>query len=343
MELTWSLYSTWNESLLNREERPLRIRDYVWASEVGGSMIDRYLKMNGVPQTNPPNARSLRKFEAGNIWEWLLEFVLKRAGVLLDSQEWVNHQYPKLLRVTGKLDFLAGGRPDWEKARSEVSKIGLPDAINRASLAIIDNLQASYGNETLKTIILECKSVSSFMMDRYEALQVANPNHRCQIFHYLKGKQLDEGHVVYVCKDDCRMLEIGIFNPSEVEEEYKKDLMEITYYIQHQTEPHKEEEVLFDDTVFSFQKNWKVEYSGYLTRLYGYKDPIDYRERWDKPVASMNRVFKRCVSGAKMTDLNLKVIENAKKYFPQWDELVDRAREAAKTNPALVAIEEEAA
>jgi hypothetical protein len=338
--LSWSLAGTWNESLVNRTERPLRIRDYCWASEIGGSMIDRYLKMTGVPQTNPPNARSLRKFEAGNLFEWILQFVLKRAGILLDSQEWVDHKYPGMLRVTGKMDFLAGGQPDWAKARAEIGSLGLPEMLSRASLAIIDNLESTFGNEVLKTIILEAKSVSSFMMDRYEATGQANPNHRCQLFHYLKGKEMQEGHVVYICRDDCRMLEIGVFNPSIVETEYKSDLEQITYYIQHQTEPRKEEEVFFDETVFSFQKNWRIEYSGYLTRLYGYKEPIEYRERWDKPVAAMNRVFKRCVTGAKMTDLNLKVISNAKKYFPQWDELVDKAKIAAAKNPKLLEPEE---
>lgn len=341
--LSWSLAGTWNDSLVNRTERPMKIRDYVWASEIGGSMVDRFLKMNGVQPTNPPNARSLRKFEAGNLFEWILEFVLKRAGILIDSQEWINFKYPKLLRTTGKLDFLAGGQPDWARARAEVGSLGLPEMLNRASLAIIDNLQSTFGNEELKKIVIEAKSISSYMMDRYEITGVANPNHRCQAFHYIKGKDMREAHVVYICRDDCRMLELGVFNPSSVEDEYKKDLEEITYYIETQTEPRKEEEVLFDDTVFSFQKNWKVEYSNYLTRLYGFEEPIHYREKWDKPVASMNRVFKRCVTDAKMTDLNLKVIESAKRYFPQWDDLVDRAKEAAKKNPKIVELNEEAA
>jgi ribosomal protein S16 len=342
-ELSWSLAGTWNDSLLNRTERPQKIRDYVWASEMGGPMIDRYLKMNGVPPTNPPNARSLRKFEAGNLFEWILEFVLKRAGILLESQEWINHKYPKMLRVTGKLDFIAGGQPDWERSRHEVSSIGLPEMLSRASLAIVDHLEGIYGTDALKTIILEAKSISSFMMDRYEVTGQANPNHRCQLFHYLKGKNMREGHVVYICRDDCRMLELGVFNPSQVETEYKKDLEEITYYIENQTEPRKESEVLFDESVFSFQKNWKVEYSNYLTKLYGFEEPIHYREKWDKPVAAMNRVFKRCVTGAKMTDLNLKVIEGAKRHFPNWDDLVDKAKAAAAKNPKLIELTEEAA
>lgn len=334
-ELSWSVARAWNESLINRAERPLKIRDYCWASEIGGAMIDRYLKMNAVPVTNAPNARALRKFEAGNLFEWILEFVLKRAGVLLDTQEWINYQYPGLLRVTGKMDFLAGGQPDWERARQEVQTIGLPDAINRASLAIVEHLSETFGSDRLKTIIIECKSVSSFMMDRYEATGAANPNHRCQLFHYLKGKELGEGHVVYICKDDCRMLEIGVFNPSPVEDEYKTDLERITTYIRNGEQPPKEREVLFEN--YRFSANWKVEYSNYLTYLYGYKEPMDYRAAWDKTIGQMNRVFKRCATGATMTTKNLLAITAAKNHFPNWDELVDRAKEAAKKDPAIVA------
>src|SRR6185295_14623479 len=119
----------WNQSLTVRQERPLVPRDYVWASEIGGSMIDRYLKMQGVQPSNAPNLRSLRKFQAGDIWEWLCALVLKRAGILIEAQTKLSYQYPGLLRVSGKLDFLAGGQPDWGKARREMSSLGLPEML----------------------------------------------------------------------------------------------------------------------------------------------------------------------------------------------------------------------
>ncbi len=97
---------------------------------------------------------------------------------------------------------------------------------------------------------------------------------------------------------------------------------------------------MFDDLRFKFQLNWKVEYSSYLTLLYGYNEPIHYRERWEKTVAQFNRTFKRCVTGAKMTDLNLKTIETAEKIFPEWQALVERAKLAAKENPDIVKDEE---
>jgi len=339
----WEFARVWNESLTARAERPPRPRDYVWASEIGGSMIDRYLRMTGVQQSNPPNDRSLRKFQAADIWEWIVAFVLKRAGILVESQEKLRFQYPGLLAAVGKLDHLAGGKPNWKRARKEVAAIGLPEIIQTASLAIIDQLEARYGDDPIRSVVIEVKSLSSFMFERYESTQKADPRHAGQIFHYLKAKPLPEGHIVYVCRDDCRIVELPIFNPSEVEAVYRADLEQITHYCQNKIQPEKEKELLFDDVTFKFRTNWKVEYSGYLTRLYGYKAPIHYRETWDKSVASFNRTFTRCVSEARMTDLNIKTIENAKRIFPEWDLLVEKAKAVAKVRPEILNDEAEAA
>lgn len=340
---SWDFANVWNQSLTVRGDRPLEPRDYVWASEIGGSMIDRYLKMTGVKPSNAPNLRSLRKFQAGDIWEWLCALVLKRAGILIEAQTKLSFQYPGLLRTSGKLDFLAGGQPDWRKARRELQFLGLPEMLQNASLAIINQLESRFGDAPLKEIVLEIKSTSTFMYAKYERSKQANQNHRCQNFHYIKAKGLTEGHVVYVCRDDCMLLEFPILNPSYVEDEYRRDLSEITGYFTASERPPLEKEILFDPSGLRFEKNWKVEYSNYLTMLYGYKEPIDYREAVDKSVASFNRTFKRCIAGARMTDLNLKTIEIAKRSFPWWDELVDRGKVIAAANPKLIEEEDQAA
>lgn len=339
-ELSWSVFEVWNQSLSVRPERESQARDYIWASEIGGAMIDRYLKMQGVAPSNPPNIRSLRKFAAADIFEWLVGFVLRRAGILIDGQEKLSFQYPNLLRVSGKLDFLAGGLPDWERAKADIAQIGLPPMLDTASQAIVGHLQGVYGNESLKTLVLEIKSLGAFVFDRYEALKQAAPHHRGQIFHYLKAKDLSEGHIVYICRDDCRMLEVGIFNPSDAEAAYKKDIETISAFIGQNLMPPKEREVLFDDLTFKFRSNWHIEYSPYLTLLYGYQQPMEYRDKWKSDVASWNRIFNRCVTGKNMTAKNLLGITAAKNYFPNWDDLVDRAKEAVKKNPDIAKDEE---
>ena len=322
--MKWSFYQIWNESLERDKSRILKPRERIWATELDSAFIDRYLKMKGVEPTNPPNARSKRKFEAGNIWEAIIGYVLNRAGILQSQQEWVGYQYPDLLPVSGYLDFTAGGTPDYDKASSIVQTEfnWLPPFISQATLNIVTKLKERFPNG-LKNIILEIKSCSSFMFERYEKNQEASLSHRLQEFHYLKAKNMDEGHIVYICKDDARLLEIGVFNPSPLEEIYKKSITEMTHYIRNNIEPEKEKYVVFNDERFAV--NWKVLYSGYLTKLYGFKDQ-DSADRAFKPmVTKWNRVLGRVRENKDMTDNNLEAIDEMKEYG--FD--IDKCREIA--------------
>jgi len=321
--MKWSFGQIWNESLVNRKERQMRPRNRIWASEVGGSMIDRYLKMTGVKPTNPPNMRSLRKFEAGNIWEWIVGLVLKRAGIFIGEQGWVEYRYPGLLPVTGKIDFLAGGKPDWEKASAELN--GLPECISRATQDIITHFKNKFPFG-MDELILEVKSCSSFMFEHYERSGFASKNHSFQAFHYLKAKNMREAHIVYISKDDARMLEIGVFNPSPLEEEYRKDIEMMTGYIKRNEQPPKEKEIVFDKDFGRFSKNWKVAYSSYLTKIYGYKNQKEFDDKYVSQVSRWNRVLKRVVDKKNMTKKNLEVIKEIEKEYPDFEDKVKQMK-----------------
>jgi hypothetical protein len=325
MDMGWSFGSVWNDALeLSKSYEP-RPRENIWAGEVGSSYIDRFLKMRGTIPTNPPNARSKRKFEAGNMLEWLVQMVLKRCDVLREGQTWLKYQYPGLLEVTGKLDFLAGGTPDWERARHELDHLGLPEFFGRAAKQIIEHLAETYPCG-LKDIILECKSCSSMMWDIYEK-HGADKRHQAQLYHYLKAKNMDEGHVLYVSKDDLRLLELGLSHPDPtVEAFYKGDIEKMTHYIRSNEQPPLEAEVVFNDTTMKFAQNFKVAYSNYLSMLYGFENQMAFEGKWKKVVGQWNRTFGRCVKGSNMTKLNMETIISAKKMFPNWDELVDLAK-----------------
>lgn len=334
--LKWSFGQIWNNSLETRDnERKLVPRDYIYASEIGGSFIDRYYKMKGVEVSNPANNRLLRKFEAGNIWEWIIELILRRAGILLDSQEHLNFQYEGLLKVCGRLDHLAGGNPNWEKATQELDNLMLPSVIKRATNNIFDYFKENYPNG-LETLILETKSVSSYMFENYLRNNEANSNHKLQLFHYLKSKGLPEGHIIYISKDDCRMLEFGVFNPSNIEDIYKKDIETMTKYFREDIEPPKEELIIFDEENLKFNYNWKVGYSPYLTKVYGFKEQMEYQNMFSPVASKWNRVFKRIINGDKMTAKNLEVIEEIKRSFPKLDEYVELAKLKVKQNPEVL-------
>jgi hypothetical protein len=329
--LNWSFFQIWNESLENKEEHEMKERQKFWASELGSSPIDLWLKVRAIKPTNPPDARAKRKFEAGNIWEWIVGLVLQRAGILISRQEWLTYQYPGMWPVDGKLDFLAGGKPDWDKAQKEISDLGLPEFIDRASKAIITYLRIKYP-DGMEKIVLENKSCSSFMFEKYLSTGVCSPNHEMQTFFYLKALGLSEGHVVYVSKDDGRMLELGVLNPSAAEDRFKATIQRLTDLCSSSERPELEPQVIFDADWGRFSENWKVKYSNYLTMLYGFENQSSYENRWKKTVTSWNRTLGRCVRGDKMTHLNLATIAEINKMFPNFDEVVEKVK-AAGVNP----------
>lgn len=339
----WHFATIWNETLDNMQDRPMVARDYIWASELGGAFCDRYLKMNAVPFTNPPNTRSRRKFQAGNMWEWVIAMVLISAGMLKKKQVRVETKLPRLLRVSGKLDYIVGGDIDWAAAKQNIKNIQdqlvlldleLPPFFFKAIEKFVDN----YSGKILKEVVHEMKTISSFMMEKLQKTNEPMPHHVFQLFHYIYGNDLgiDEGKLTYVCKDDCIMEEFVVTNNEQFFEAYKADIKQMTKYYSAGFDkknptalmPPKEPLLLFEDGVFRFTKNFKVEYSSYLKLLYGYETPEAYRMAWQYKIASWNRVFKRCVKGDNMTPKNKEAIADAMKAFPQWDKYVAKAKAA---------------
>ncbi len=339
----WKFSEIWNQTLDEEQDRPLIARDYIYASELGNPFCDRYLKMYAVKPTNPPNIRSKRKFQAGNIWEWIIGIILISAGMLKKKQLRVESKLPRLLKVSGRLDYIVGNPLNWDKAKEAVEKIqtdlqllelDIPPFFFKAINKFIDN----YKGVMLREVVLETKAISSFAMEKVQKTGIPLYQHALQIFHYVQGNDQDinEGKLFYVCKDDCILEEFVINNDDRLFEIYKNDIKLMTKYYNAGFDkrdptklmPPREQMVLFEEGIWKFQKNLGVEYSPYLKLLYGYETPEAYRMGWQYKVSAWNRVFKRCVCGDKMTDKNREVIADAIKHFPAWDKLVAKAKAA---------------
>lgn len=338
----WNFAQIWNLTLDNIEDRPSVARDYMYASELGGSFCDRYLKMYGVKPTNPPNVRSKRKFQAGHMWEWVIGMVLISSGMLKKQQVRVESKLPKMLRVSGRLDFICGGDIDWKYAKENVKKI--QDSLLLLDIELppffftaIDKFIDKYSGQRLAETVLEMKSISSFMMEKVQKTGPMSHN-VLQNFHYVYGNDqgIQTGKLMYVCKDDCIMEEFEIAKDEETLKKYRDDIRLMTKYYNAGFDkknptalmPPKEPLVLFEEGVWRFSKNFKVEYSSYLKMLYGYETPEAYRMAWQYKISSWNRVFKRAVRGDRMTDNNLKVIKEVEPIFPQWGKYIKMAKAA---------------
>lgn len=341
---SWNLSQIWNATLDNPSSRPIIARDYMYASEIGKSFCDRYLKMYGVKPSNPPNTRSLRKFQAGDSWEFIIGMVLSAAGMLKKQQIRVEVKFPKLLRVSGRLDFVVGAPENFQAAKDNIKKMQeslelmgwtLPPFFFNAMEKFIEK----YKGKPLQDVIAEIKTVSSFMMEKIQKTGEPMPHHVFQNFHYVYGNEagIQNGKLLYICKDDCIMEEFVIDNNEKILAAYKEDVKKMTKYYKagfnpknpQELMPPKEPLVLFEEGVWRFAKNWNVEYSDYLSYLWPeYPTPEAYRMAWQYKVSSWNRVFKRCVKGDRMTDNNKQAIADALKHFPLWDKYVAKAKAA---------------
>ncbi len=317
MSKQWTLSKVWNESLEQSEKRPVEVRERMWASELAKSDVDVYLNMKGTEKTNPPNSRALRKMEAGNIWEWIMELVLRRCGIYMDSQEYIKTKIEEgCVEVSGKLDFIAGGKVDYEGAEKLLGELKLPEMFTRAIKNTIEYFKHNYP-EGLDHKILEVKSVSSFAFDKVERTGKPIAGHDLQLFHYIKNKKMD-GAIVYICRDDARMIEMFISQDDpELLAAYEAKVKKISKFFYANEQPPIEPLVLFDVEEARFSKNFNIEYSGYLTMLYNFQDQADYDENVGPMVDRWNRVLGRIRDGKEMTDNNQEAI--AEMIAAGWD------------------------
>lgn len=320
--MSWSFQKIWNESLEKPDLRTYEPRDYLWASELGKIETDVWLRMRGEEPTNPPNNRSLRKFEAGNLWESIVEIILIRAGIMQGTQDRVKFGYEGLLEVSGKIDFIAGGVVDPEKAKAELSGLHLPEKTLMAIGNIVDYLAETYP-DGLEKKALEVKSVSSFMMNAIEATERPLAIHRLQAYHYTKHPEIERTDIVYLCREDCRMFECPVIaNTPAIEAEYRGWIETYTKNYHSDEMPEKGKPIVFDEDMGKFSINRQIGWSPYLTKVYGYESQMEFENKYGKIPASWNRTLKRLKNGDKITDRNKEVFEEMREAGFEPDVLV---------------------
>lgn len=328
----WSLSDIWNQSFETIQDEPIKVRNYLYASELGNSFIEIYYKLRGVPYTNTFTVVNRRKMEAGKLFESIIRFVLKRAGILKRSQQIANYQIPGLLETHGRLDFVAGGTVDLQQAedcteliKSLFEELEFPGIYLDIADKVFDMVKGLAGKkDTLHTYILELKSVADFVYRLIENSPRALNFHHLQNYHYLLSLKRPLGKVAYLNRDDVRLMEKKVLNNDASYKEYAEWIGEMTDFHRDIIPPPKEELILFHSDTCSFNKNTTgVEWCKYLKMIYKFDTPEDYRNYILPIVKSMNYVYDRCVNTSVLTDDNKAKIKEYRKLFPNWDHLVD--------------------
>lgn len=310
--MEWTIQKIWNDQLaIKRQNRSLEKRTHIWASEIGKSHYERYLKMMGVKQDFDYDERTLRKFAAGDFFERVIGYVLITSGLLKYDNKW--HEIPeteKTLRVSVRPDFIAGGKPDWNRVKNELDTnplFQLMPTLERISRALVEKLQADYP-EGLNDLVYEIKSVNSQVFwAKQEYLSEAYPHHLMQLFTGMKATGLPEGRILYISKDDLTVAEFSILlDNEELNKKWNEDVEKMTHYIRNGIEPPKPPEIAFNENKslkFQFNKerheikgiyvpNWEVEWSNYLPTITGCKTKEEWLEKVDKEIKVKNNQLK---------------------------------------------------
>jgi hypothetical protein len=320
----WKVAEVWNVSFDTFQEREREPRDRIWATELDKAPVDVYLAMTGVKPTNPLSPRARRKMEAGHIEEQIVLGVLSRAGIVQNTQERVTHQYKGLLEVSGRSDTTAGGYVDRSKARAAMESefSWLPEGTKNAFEKVIEAL----ADDHLEKKIIDVKSKSAHVFNTIETKMKPSVKEELQVFHYLKATGMHKGSLLYISRDDLRMLEFDVLNPSVTEKMYKEKIQVITDSYRAKEQPPPAPFIEFDLEDYKYRANWRVMYSDYLTLIYGLEHQEAFRQIYSRKANAYNRVFKRIVEGENITDKNKIIIKDLEKDFPDFEVYVNKAK-----------------
>ena len=303
-----------DKALESSDDRPVKKRDYIYASELGQGYYDRYHSMMGREYTNPPNKIAYRKFKLGNMIEDFFKLVLYKSGLLIGEEERVIND-TTLLHVSGRLDVRFGGKFNFNDL--DLSEFKFLSFFNLLQTAIKDYAE-KFPKLEIDECLIEIKSCADHTFNRIIEAGEAQEHHRLQGFHYAHTKQLPL-QIVYFDKNNGRIVTYWVDpNDAYLLRLYNDDIEKMHYYISEGVVPQKEMPILFDGKKLSL--NWKVQYSKYLSD-YGFEQKEDFKGHYEKDINAYNRVLKRFWDGAKMTD------DNKKKLRAMVNEGVDLPKE----------------
>lgn len=300
----WSIVGIWNEELeQNRKE--VKERDYISASDIGKPYLDRYLKMNGVPETNPFEPRVLRVLAAGDEFHAILRRFFRRLGLLIDYEKRVEiPATEKTLKVLGYYDLMVGGKVNVEEGNKAIEEEDFTPFLKEKAKRILNYFAEKYP-DGIKPIICEVKSVHSASFWRFQNEQKSGylteiyPHYELQLYTYLKATGLNEGRILLISKDDLTIAEFVVMYPNKrLEEKWREDVEKMSYYYLTKTMPPKEPDIVYDEKVKKWKINWRVErspYLSYITKLS--KD--EWLKKVKKELALKNKELKKVVNKIK--------------------------------------------
>jgi hypothetical protein len=299
----WSIQDPWNKSLELSWEREFKPRDILYVGNIGAPFIEVYWSMMGVPPTNKISSTIKRKMEAGNLYESIVVWTLKKLNLLVETQgksRLLNE--PDYLSVYGRYDILSGHSENWELDKEKVHKyfeklrekgfeFPFLDKVERISLTTIDYLSKKYPDGNLFPKIYEVKSLNSLAFWRNDEM-ISEPykHHVRQLTWYqlFNEQNVINGSFLYIDRDTMSISEIPNIIRKEVVNEMFEWLEKMTYYYRNKIEPPKPEIIIWDIRDKKYTINWEILRSDYRDKLL---EGVDL-DKVEKEVIKKNKELK---------------------------------------------------
>ena len=268
MTNNWSL-STLVKDLICFNTMTPEPRERLWASDLGKMHIDTYLKLKGVPETNPTTGDGMFNMYMGKQIELGIIQMLKDCGVAHESQTRLEIKLDGCLPLTGKPDIVLEVK-DWEEAIKNVKVENDDSNPERAEskkqklIALMRDWQKRYPEGLPKTAF-EIKSVSDWGYNNAKIIGWREAYHHyfLQTYTYLYGLDLPEVHLLFVSKGSKMMTEeIVILKNENDEAEWKKEIKELSDAFYSNTEPTPPP-LMLKNGWGKDALNWNINWSNY--------------------------------------------------------------------------------
>jgi len=191
--------------------------------------------------------------------------------VAVRAQERVTIQKEGWLPVAGKADLIVEVA-DWEEVtgtlEGRLAEAGTDDPWTAGQAQALRGLLDGWRRrcpEGLYPTVCEVKSLNSLAFKhhrRSQGLSNAYPHHRLQLYTYLYGLGIAEGHLLYVARDTGWMEEVVVRPTDELDRLWREDIETMTRYYGNDQRPPLEPRRV------DGKENWRVSYSRYKDYLY---------------------------------------------------------------------------
>jgi len=177
------------------------------------------------------------------------------------------------------------------------------ELLENKAFNIIHGLQRQYPNGVVEETLVEAKSINSMAFWAHKNKTqggkfLGYPHNKLQLYGYQKATKIEKGILLYISKDDFVLEEVGQqLGNVELDKAFNEDVEAMTEYYRAPNPPPVEQELSYNDRKKTFELNWRIARSPYLTKAYGYKSGDEFEEKNHQMLLDINRALKHLREG----------------------------------------------